>query len=607
MKKIIYSLIVTVSLAFFACDFDTKVTDRLEEGKVWNNEKLVVAALANLYDNLQVEQNPSYFDGWDVWNHNLITTSDEGTGAYQAGDLGTGDVARANFNDEWFGYWKDGYDRIRSCNIFMYKLENASIDESLKAAYMAEARFLRAFQYFSLAKRYGGVPLITEVQEYKGISDLAQLQVPRDKEEVIWSFIIDEIDEIAADLPVRRDDIYRTRITRSGAFALQSRAALYAGSIAKYGTVQLGGIVGVDPGRANYFWGKCVDASDSVLVLGQHSLYQVYADKTENFQKMFLEKRGNSEYIFWKEFSAPLKGHSFDLLTVPFSFTQNGYGCGVTPTLDLIEAFEYTDGTPGTLKLVDGGGNLIKYNHPLDLFANKDPRLRATFYLPYDDCRGGVIEIRRGIYDESFIGNARFVTSGNPDAIYEPIPGGTRMRIFGKDGLWDTGDVGKTGFYEKKFADESLTDIRGEMSDVAWPIFRLAEIYLNKAEASFELGQAGNAQTALNMVRNRAGIRALTVGEVTIDRIRNERRVELAYENHRHWDLKRWRIAHTVLADFPTNALYPWYVWQDGKFVFTTGKAPKPNKVFQVKNYYIKITDTDMGSNPKLGPNNPGF
>lgn len=87
------------------------------------------------------------------------------------------------------------------------------------------------------------------------------------------------------------------------------------------------------------------------------------------------------------------------LLNVPFSFVQNGYGCGQNPTLDLIEAFEYKDGSDGTLKLKDASGNYIKYDSPLDLFKDKDPRLRATFYLPMDECRGGIVEIRRGIYD----------------------------------------------------------------------------------------------------------------------------------------------------------------------------------------------------------------
>ena len=99
------------------------------------------------------------------------------------------------------------------------------------------------------------------------------------------------------------------------------------------------------------------------------------------------------------------------------------------------------------------------------------------------------------------------------------------MKIVGKDGVWDTGDVGKTGFYTKKFSDEGVMDISGNKSDAPWPVFRLAEMYLNKAEAAMELGKTGDAATALNMVRERAGIRTLSAGEVSLDRIRNERRV----------------------------------------------------------------------------------
>ena len=132
------------------------------------------------------------------------------------------------------------------------------------------------------------------------------------------------------------------------------------------------------------------------------------------------------------------------------------------------------------------------------------------------------------------------------------------MKILGKDGVWDTGDVGKTGFYTKKFSDEGVTDISGNKSDAPWPVFRLAEMYLNKAEAAMELGKTGDAATALNMVRERAGIRTLSAGEVSLDRIRNERRVELAYENHRHWDLKRWHISYSILriSNWPISR--PW-------------------------------------------------
>jgi len=607
MKKISYILASLLVLFMSSCDdLGVKITDRFAEDKVWNDEKLIVAALANLYDGLELEHNSSYFEMWDVHNVSLTTTCDEGSGAYQAGPLGTSDIVTAYFDAEWFGKWKATYEKVYACNMFIKKLEESSLDENLKPAYLAEARFLRAFQYFTLVKRYGGVPLITAPQEYNSIADLAVLQVPRDKEQVIWQFIVDELSASVADLPAKRLPLYRSRITRYGAYALQSRAALYAGSIAKYGTLQLdGNICGVVATEADKFFAIAATAADSVINSGKYALYEKYADKSENYRNLFIEKGNNGEYIFWKEFSVPDKAHSWDLLNVPFSFVQNGYGCGQTPTLDLIQAYENIDGTRGTLNIKDNAGNLIKYDSPLDLFKDKDPRLKGSFYLPYDACRGKIVEIRRGIYDESKAGALRFVSSTNPKATYGI--GASMMTILGKDGVWDTGDVGKTGFYTKKFSDETVTTIAYNQSSAPWPVFRLAEIYLNKSEAAFELNKSDEALNALNMVRARAGIRSLNVGELTMDRIRNERRVELAYENHRHWDLKRWRTATTVMANFETDALYPWYVWADGKFVFTTAKAPKPNKVFLERNYYVRITDADMGSNPRLGQNNPGY
>ena len=333
-RTIIYSL-CCASLLLSSCDLDVPVTDRLPDEEVWKDDNLITGVFSRLYNQMQMEHNSTYFEGWDVWNVSLVTASDEGTGAYQAGDLGTGDVARANFNDEWFGLWEDGFKAVRATNLVLQELNAAEMPESKRQQLIAEARFIRAFHYFNLVKRYGGVPIVTEVQQYTGPEDLYGLQVSRDKEQEVWDFILTELEESALELPETRESVERTRATRYAAYALQSRAALYAASIAKYG---------------------------KVINSGKYTLYNQYADRVENFRNMFLEKRGCSEFIFWKEFLATDLGHSWDLLNVPFSFVQNGYGCGQNPTLDLIEAFEYKDGSDGTLKLKDASGNYIKYD-----------------------------------------------------------------------------------------------------------------------------------------------------------------------------------------------------------------------------------------------------
>jgi hypothetical protein len=144
----------------------------------------------------------------------------------------------------------------------------------------------------------------------------------------------------------------------------------------------------------------------------------------------------------------------------------------------------------------------------------------------------------------------------------------------------------------------------------------LGEIYLNAAEAAFELGQTGDAVGYINTLRERAGFppNSLAVGDLTLDRLRNERRVELAFEDHRVWDLKRWRIAHEVWngdiasTDANITALYPYRIVRpgdaarDGKYVFLKLTAPRfrAPRLFQMGNYYSSIDQSVLNNNPKI-------
>ena len=128
-RTIIYSL-CCASLLLSSCDLDVPVTDRLPDEEVWKDDNLITGVFSRLYNQMQMEHNSTYFEGWDVWNVSLVTASDEGTGAYQAGDLGTGDVARANFNDEWFGLWEDGFKAVRATNLVLQELNVAEMPES---------------------------------------------------------------------------------------------------------------------------------------------------------------------------------------------------------------------------------------------------------------------------------------------------------------------------------------------------------------------------------------------------------------------------------------------------------------------------------------------
>ena len=168
-----------------------------------------------------------------------------------------------------------------------------------------------------------------------------------------------------------------------------------------------------------------------------------------------------------------------------------------------------------------------------DLFKDKDPRLAATVCLPGDNFQTSFIEVRRGIARGMQIPDKS--TWVNDQSKTETLADGQEITVLGKDGPTVAKNPTKTGFYARKFLDEDVADYN--MCSNPWPVFRLAEIYLNLAEAKMELGDLSAAKKAVNMVRHRAGIKELDDMEVTLDRIRNERRVELAYESHRYWDL----------------------------------------------------------------------
>jgi len=272
-----------------------------------------------------------------------------------------------------------------------------------------------------------------------------------------------------------------------------------------------------------------------------------------------------------------------------------------------VEAYEYLDGTPGTLRLTDENGTPRRFDNPYELFQGKDPRLYASVYMPGSPIKGSVMEWRRGVIDP---GGNRYVATSQPDGGNTVEIDGTTYSTSGKDGGADAGDASKTGFYQKKFWDETLENMDMGKSETPWVIFRLGEIYLNLAEAAMELDKTDEALTAVNEIRKRAGMPVHTAIDMT--KIRHERKVELAFEGHRYWDMKRWRIAHLDVAQgglngFRGTALYPWYDITDGKYIFERGNnSPKQTRIFLEKNYYTKINGDDMNSNPKL-IQNPGY
>ncbi len=183
----------------------------------------------------------------------------------------------------------------------------------------------------------------------------------------------------------------------------------------------------------------------------------------------------------------------------------DGYSSGCAPTVQLVEQFERLDGSPGTLN-VGTISNPVFYSHPVDLFADYDPRLRASVIVPFDLWRGEEIDVQAGIYD---LGNK--VEAGDYSALYNPqthaIDENGTLHVVGKSGFGGS-EKTNTGFYMRKYLNTALerSQIRTNGSDQHFIAMRYAEVLLNYAEAAFELNKKAEAKDKVNMVRERAGI-----------------------------------------------------------------------------------------------------
>lgn len=594
MKGLKSLIIIAVSglFAFSSCinDFlDRKPLDVISDDDVWANESAIQAYMAGMYEKMFVEPH-GWLLNWGTLGH----YTDESMRSYSWGHPYT-PTFPDSFMSDFDGsgdFWSTSYKNIRIVNEFFQKLPTSSVSEDLKKRYEAEAHFIRAFYYFGLAKRFGGVPLLKEVQEYSG-GNIEELKIPRNTEEETWNFIGDECDLAMKDLPESYPATDQFRATKYAAAALKSRAMLYAGSISKYGSVQLNGLVGISADKADDFFEKSFAASEIIIGSKKFDLYEKNDDKAANYQNLFLDKTLHEEAIYVKAYSVPDKGHNFDYAMAAPSFKID-WGTNTSPTLELVEAYEYVDGTPGTLK-TENNGKAIYYDNADDIFKNKDPRFFASVLYPNCPWQNSVVEIRRGIINSE--GKKIEAT-----AFADKFPEDPTLTTSGKDGLVMQGDCSRTGFYIKKFMD-SANRVEQDRSETNFMVFRYAETLLNYAEAAVELGKADLALPKINDVRKRAGIKQKSA--VTLEDVRHERQVELAFENLRFWDLIRWRTATKVMNNTTFSALIPWLDYKTKKYTFDKG----PNtlqlpKTFLDKNYYQPIPEVNKND---LLIQNPGF
>ena len=502
---------------------------------------------------------------------------------------GTGEAVNRDglttpFRGEDDPWWGAAYTLIRDANKLIEGLpayRDNYANEAVYNDYIGQAYFVRAYSYYQMARRYGGVPLVTEVIEYPATSD--KLERYRASEEDTWNQILADFD-MAAELMMPKSKL-RGYANKYVALAFKAEAMLYAGSVAKYNSTVSGNLTGIGAKSGNRVMGfgdnaaelsqkwftEAYKAAREVMTEGGYSLYKktwAEGDKEAQYRNMvdMWSDLTSPENILVREYEYPTLCHGLDAYSSPFLWHSPLAG-GTCPTLDFIEMFDGLEYHPdGTLKLTTGStndkGEYLLYDSPMDLFAQVEPRLRAYVILPMDEFRKETIEVRAGIFTGGSQGHVPLLFGDNysygaaqtkyADSPYykgsnkslylgaQPTSGIETVSVNGKEmpatgacGVWqEYYESTLTGLHLRKYLDENkvIENIGEGKSDQPFILMRYADVLLAAAESAVELAIAGVpspiqgedmlavATEAINDIRQRAGADLLTQG-LTADEI----------------------------------------------------------------------------------------
>lgn len=642
----IFSLCALMGLSGCNAFLELEPLDKVSPEQLLETEGGVKALLANIYTMIPMEDfnyrpnagfNQRGYDGVNETT-NLAFLTDEATRS--DGGVGIG--------YEGFNYWP--YGDIRQVNIFMQNVEKAKEAGTISVAdadrMTGEAHFVRAYMYYGLVKRYGGVPLIDKVQD----DDYANggpgaVAVPRSTELDTWKFVLNECTLAAATLPdaTSGSDLYR--VTKWAAYALKSRVALHAASVAKYWNLAplageavtqklVGGMTSAD---ADAFYKECIEASKFLIENSGKSLYKpapaTVKEAASNFQALFLNDQ-NEEIIFSKAYlngtTNTNQGHSYAQFNILPQVNPGALKYGrFNPMLEIVDLFEdYTDdGTGKSAKIVtrtDGNEDayianfhnmnnasvvntlmsvpFVKYNDLYEPFANKDARLLASVVVPGSSYAGTEIIIQGGFIKDnnSYVAYSNESTQKNGTTYYAlGAEGETMFSGFNNVNSGEDANWAATGFGVRKYMPEGESMSPDRLSSTTSYIdMRLAEVYLNYAEAVVEngsgLGDKELAENYLNALRRRAGHTDRI--SLTLENVLKERRVEMAFEGKRFWDMNRRREFHTEFSNNRIRkALVPMLDLRgaEPKYVFARvnyfGDETRGGRTFQNINYYRGI------------------
>jgi len=572
-NKAIISILLAIFLA--GCNFldynECSFYDDPEE--IFSNFTRTRQFLANIYGTL-----PTDFSSID--NAMRSAATDEAEFVKQNAtiqEFNNGQWSSSNaLDNNWSNYFK----AIRSCNLFLKEIEgrtfeeykyNETYQEEMERfnKFQFEARFLRAFFYFELAKRYGDIPMLKGV-----VNDVEEINnIQKSKFDDVISFIVDECDAIRDSLPVTWKDMpfeETGRVTRGAVQALKVRALLYAASPLH------------NPANDVTKWEAAARAANEFLTDPNftYSFDPQYYNSSNMSQGAF-NNRFSKEVIFERR-----QGNDF-------SFEQNNFpkgfdganGNATCPSQNLVDAYQTIDGFD---VILDDNGNWSAPGStvfdPAFPYDNRDPRLLQTIIVNGKNWKGTTVE--------TYIGGV----NGPPLA-----------------------DVSPTGYYLKKYVREDI-EIAGSNAvkkEHDWVIFRLAEIYLSLAEAMNEAYGPNSvpadfimdATTALNIVRTRPAVGMPAVTAVSKDELRsaiiNERRIELAFEDHRFWDIRRWKLHDNSNPDKVTEDIFGIEI-TNNHGTLSYSKKLVDDRVWNEKMYLYPIPYNETQINPNL-IQNPGW
>lgn len=534
-------LIVTIimGLSFTSCnDFlDPAPTDRLSEKLFWQNEESTDLYLNSFYPYLS-----SYGNfGTSQFNNGLLTEGMTDMLKYGSYSAGVGNANRIVFNpyfvtaDQSQGLviWTTSYERIRRVNEFLSSMSKYSTyNEDTNKRYEAQIRFIRAFLYYQLLLRTNTVIIFDKLPD--GNSK------PLSPESDCWDFVEQDLDYAIQNLPVQWDATRSGRITKGAALAMKSRAMLLAKR-----------------------WEKARAAASEVINLQDNGslVYELNKDYKNAFKSYF--DNGNKESILEFRYKLPAPYHSFDRDFAPGGDWANNGG-SACPTQEMVEEYELATG---------GKADWSKWHSKTTEtppYSLLEPRFHASV-----------------LYNGASWKNRKIETF-----------------VDGKDGYIDYGfqanTNGKTttGYYLRKYLDESIADISTTYSAQPWIEIRLAEVYLNLAEACAMLGSTydKDANNAIRTIRERVKLPYTDLtGEELMKAIRHERKVELAYEGFYYWDLRRWRMADSILDGARFHGLK---ITQSGTtLTYEYIDCDKEDRKFPERFYNFPIPTTEIANN----------